>query len=263
MYSEQSRESEAGAFFHLALEAAQRAYPADHPALVPALTALSERAREEDELSEALAMLQRAYRILCSALGSDHPRTRVLAAELAYDLARAGEVAAALKLAEELTHEMPELFSARDEDSREVMGFLYRMLMHLERYAEAEPMAARYLELLREEERSVDWAVAGALWNLALCYEYTGRTREAIPLLREATELWRKTSGVASPDVVNSLSFLGSLHAALGEYENALDCFREAMRLIGSDESGELTEHQEETQERIDWLVTQLDVGSG
>jgi tetratricopeptide (TPR) repeat protein len=72
------------------------------------------------------------------------------------------------------------------------------------RYAEAEPLLKRALEI-RERSLGPDHPdVAESLNNLALLYESRGRSAEAEPLLKRALAIREKSLGPDRPDVARA-----------------------------------------------------------
>ena len=80
------------------------------------------------------------------------------------------------------------------------------------RYAEAEPLYRRSLEI-REKQLGPDHPdVATSLNNLAVLYQAMGRYAEAEPLYRRSLEIREKQLGRDHPDVATSLNNLAVLY---------------------------------------------------
>ncbi len=97
-------------------------------------------------------------------------------------------------------------------------GDLYR---NQGRYAEAEPLLVRSLEI-RERQLGVDHPnVATSLNNLALLYKTQGRYSEAEPLYARSLEISEHQLGADHPNVAQSLNNLAALYDSQGRYSEA------------------------------------------
>jgi tetratricopeptide (TPR) repeat protein len=109
-------------------------------------------------------------------------------------------------------------------------------LYHLGRYADAEPLLVRAMEICREAlgERHPNYA--GSLNNLAMSYKAMGRHADAEPLLVRAMEIYREALGEGHPEYDASLNNLVRLYRAMGRHADAepllvraMEIYREAL----------------------------------
>ena len=109
------------------------------------------------------------------------------------------------------------------------LAILYR---EMGRYAEAEPLYRRSLEI-REKQLGRDHPdVAGSLNNLANLYSDMGRYAEAEPLFRRSLAIREKQLGADHPDVAQSLNNLANLSATLGRWDEAAGAIDRERRVV-------------------------------
>src|SRR5262249_12136917 len=86
------------------------------------------------------------------------------------------------------------------------------------KYAEAIPIAGRYVELARRTHGENHKDFATAIEWLANLYRAQGRTTEAEPLLKRSLVIREKVLGPNHPDIGESLNDLGAVYLAQGNY---------------------------------------------
>ncbi len=89
------------------------------------------------------------------------------------------------------------------------------------KYAEAEPLYRRSLEIFEKVLGKEHPDVATSLSNLAVLYRAQGKYTEAEPLYRRSLEIREKALGNDHPDVAASLNNLAGLYYAQGKYAEA------------------------------------------
>jgi CHAT domain-containing protein/tetratricopeptide (TPR) repeat protein len=99
------------------------------------------------------------------------------------------------------------------------------------KYAEAVPIAERYVAVAREKygEERIEFATAIA-W-LAYVYQLQGRYAEAEPLLKRALAIREKAQGPDHPDVGTRLNNLAVLYRAQGRYAEAEPLYKRALAI--------------------------------
>jgi CHAT domain-containing protein/tetratricopeptide (TPR) repeat protein len=99
------------------------------------------------------------------------------------------------------------------------------------KYAEAVPIAERYVAVARERygEERIEFATAIA-W-LAYVYQSQGRYAEAEPLLKRALAIREKAQGPDHPDVATRLNNLAVLYRAQGRYAEAEPLLKRALAI--------------------------------
>jgi tetratricopeptide (TPR) repeat protein len=109
--------------------------------------------------------------------------------------------------------------------SKNILGQIVFMRGDLDR---AEAIFTEGLDI-RRAALSVHPDVAQSLSNLASVRSWQGRYAEAPPLILEAIEIWRATSGPRSADVVDGLGNLGRAWMDLARWDAATAAFEEAL----------------------------------
>lgn len=100
-----------------------------------------------------------------------------------------------------------------------------------QRYAEAESLYTRVLDLRRElnEERGASYA--SNLNNLAVLHWLMNERPEAVQYMEESVDLSRDVFGDQHPTVADRLANLGSMYRQMDQYEDARRVLREALSL--------------------------------
>ncbi len=99
------------------------------------------------------------------------------------------------------------------------------------RYAEAEPLYQRALEICEKALGPDDPKVATALNNLALLYEDQGKLAEAESLYLRALEIWKKALGLDHPQVAKALNNLAALYDNQGKLAEAEPLYQRALEI--------------------------------
>jgi tetratricopeptide (TPR) repeat protein len=89
------------------------------------------------------------------------------------------------------------------------------------RFAEAEPLYRRSLEICEKALGPEHQNVAGALNNLALFYDSLGRGAEAEPLYERGLAIYEKTLGPEDGRVATTVNNLAMLYCSMGKYTEA------------------------------------------
>ena len=97
------------------------------------------------------------------------------------------------------------------------------------RYAEAEPLYRRALEINEATLGKEDPLTAVSLSNLAGLCQAQGRYPEAAPLLARALDIDEKVLGPEHPDTATGLNNLAGLYDILGQYDKAEALYRRAL----------------------------------
>ena len=97
------------------------------------------------------------------------------------------------------------------------------------KYAEALPLAERYVAAALQQKDGRPPAYATAVGWEGVLYKELGRYREAEPLLKEALELRERELGAGHADTLASVSALGQLYAARGQQNKAEALYRRAL----------------------------------
>jgi CHAT domain-containing protein/Tfp pilus assembly protein PilF len=99
------------------------------------------------------------------------------------------------------------------------------------RYAEAEPLYRRSLQIWEARLGQDHPDVATCLNNLASLYDNQGRYAEAEPLYRRSLRIWEAKLGQDHPDVALSLNNLALLHHHQGRYAEAEPLYRRSLQI--------------------------------
>ncbi len=99
------------------------------------------------------------------------------------------------------------------------------------RYAEAEPLYQRALQIYEQSLGDTHPDVATTLNNLALLYHDQGNYAEAEPLYQRALQIYEKSLGNAHPDVATTLNNLAMLYQSQGNYAEAEPLYQRALQI--------------------------------
>ena len=100
------------------------------------------------------------------------------------------------------------------------------------RYAEAEPLYRRSLEIDEKEFGPNHTEVAADLNNLAILYKAMGRYSDAEPLYRRALEITEKLLGRDHSEVAKGLNNLATLYTVMGRYADAEPLARRSLEIM-------------------------------
>ncbi len=117
---------------------------------------------------------------------------------------------------------------ARWKELNEQGAKLYRQ----GKYADAEKVAQRALNVAEKTFPTNHPTVAIALNNLAFLYEAQGKYAEAEPLYKRALAILEKALGKNHPNVANSLGGLAGLYSDQGKYSEAEPLFKRALTIF-------------------------------
>jgi CHAT domain-containing protein/tetratricopeptide (TPR) repeat protein len=99
------------------------------------------------------------------------------------------------------------------------------------RYADALPLAERYVRAVKSLHGAESPLYSKALVNLGEVYVAEGRYAEAEPILKLALAVEENALGPDHPDLASRLNNLGGLHLARGRYADAERLYRRALAI--------------------------------
>ena len=99
------------------------------------------------------------------------------------------------------------------------------------RYAEAEPLYQRALEIREQQLGAQHPDTATSLNNLALLYKTQGKYSQAEPLYRRALAIYEQQLGPDHPDTAGSLNNLAELYQDQGKDEQAEPLYQRALAI--------------------------------
>ena len=99
------------------------------------------------------------------------------------------------------------------------------------RYAEAEPLYMKALEIRRKALGEEHPSTATSYNNLAGLYESTGRYAEAEPLYKKALEIYRQALGEEHPSTATPYHNLAGLYYSTGRYAEAEPLMQKALEI--------------------------------
>ena len=130
-------------------------------------------------------------------------------------------------------------------DSREVLNQTATKLASAGKYAEAVPLAERYLKEMKSRYGEEHRKYAVALNNLASRYQQQGRYAEAEPLFKQSLAISERVWGPEHIETLFRAHNLAGLYSSQGRYSEAEALYKRALqgeeRLLGPDHSGTLT----------------------
>ncbi|MBB3929531.1 CHAT domain-containing protein/tetratricopeptide (TPR) repeat protein [Kaistia hirudinis] len=183
-------------------------------------------------LDESNAALDRATE-LTNALGKrGRNALPIIAALKARNLMRAGQFDAAETAFKQLIVEAESASGKRGNPSPLPFSSLAELYMMQGRFAEAEPLLQRSLAITERDAGKNDPATAEALNSLAVLYLKTGQTEKGLPILERILKIFQRgKSAYDRQSTADALVNLGNAYQFSGNYEKALDYFRQAYEL--------------------------------
>jgi tetratricopeptide (TPR) repeat protein len=111
------------------------------------------------------------------------------------------------------------------------LSYLAELYRSQGRYAEAEPLYRRALQITEQQLGAEHPDTATSLNNLAGLYRSQGRYAEAEPLYRRALQITEQQLGAEHPDTATSLNNLAGLYRSQGRYAEAEPLYRRALQI--------------------------------
>jgi tetratricopeptide (TPR) repeat protein/CHAT domain-containing protein len=226
LYEEQHRDDEAIAVYIRVLAIRDKVLGPDHPDLAPILGHLARLYRAQGRTAEADPFDARGQAIREQRAGLRPEMVR---------LRDAGKYAEATLIAERLVE--IEDHSVRGPDRNDVavaLNDLAQLYWAQDRYAEAEPLLRRSLNIIERAQGPQDNNVAVALDSLANLYSAQGHYAEAEPLFRRSLAIREKEAQRDNPDdagVSNALNSLARLYVAQGRLAEAEPLFERSVSI--------------------------------
>jgi len=234
LYEMQQRHDEAQRLFSRILAIRDKVLGPEHPDLAPILDQLARLYRADGRTAEADGFATRAQAIRAKRAGLRPEMLR---------LRDAGRYAEATVLAQRLVQ--IEAMSVRGPDRNDValaLNDLAQLYWAQDRYAEAEPLLRRSLDIIEKTRGRQDNNVAAALDSLAKLYSAQGRYGEAEPLFRRSLAIREIEAQRDNPDdagVSIALDSLAQIYVAQGRTAEAEPLFERSVSLrekvFGSD----------------------------
>jgi len=100
------------------------------------------------------------------------------------------------------------------------------------KYADAAPVAERYVALARQKHGDDHAEYATAIAWLAYVYQAQGRYPEAEPLYKRALAIFEKALGPELPSVASALNNLAELYRAQGRYPEAKPLYKRTVTIF-------------------------------
>jgi non-specific serine/threonine protein kinase/serine/threonine-protein kinase len=183
------------------------------------LEGLGIRAREQRTAGDtdgAIATLRKAIAQRIALSGRAHRETAVLYNSFGITLTAARRLKEALDAYRETLSIYRELGLGDELDAQVVSGNMGILEMRTGNLRAAETTLAGAIQHQRALAGN-SAAVAAALGNYGKLFVITGRAREALPILTDATDIGARYAGPVSPVTVQNRLFLGQAQLALGD----------------------------------------------
>jgi len=214
------------------------------------------------QYSSAEPLLKQALKIRTRLQGIEHANTLSSLNDLAMLYCKQGRYADAeplLKRALEILRKrpkgnifFPELeFDYLDAATRwqyeysdfaRALNNLATLYLDQGKYADAEPLLKKVLEMYREQWGIENPEAAASLNNLAEVYRRQGLYKEAEPLFNQALTITRKTRGMEHPETALCLNNLATFYLTVKNQKKAEQYYKETIRMY---EQLGLVEHPE------------------
>jgi CHAT domain-containing protein len=178
---------------------------------------------QANKLREMVAAWQQKLAIEREVLGAGHPQVALSLEELARMQALREDFPAARQARQEVLAIRMKLYGDKDwrvADARRDLADVVRLS-----------------QLTPEDRRRL--RQANTLNQQVIFLRQRGRSREALPLVRQTMEIRLQLLGGDHPDYADSLNRLARIYQAMGEYRQALPLFEQALdlrkRILGTD----------------------------
>jgi tetratricopeptide (TPR) repeat protein len=237
LYEALNRPSEAEPLFKRALSIKEKALGPDHLDLGDTLHNLAELYRKQGRLAEAEPLYQRAVSIAERALGPAHRSVGIVLGNMAELYRMQGRHAESEPLAKRSVAIREEAAVAAQPIGRsgadEPAGLLSQVnqLYQAGKYAEAIPIAERYVQTVEARHGKEGAEYALALTNLGELFRVTNRLAEAEPLIRRSLTINEKNLGPDHPTVAVRLNNLALLLQATNRFAEAEPLYRRALAI--------------------------------
>jgi CHAT domain-containing protein/Tfp pilus assembly protein PilF len=234
------RYAEAEALHKRGLAIKEKTLGANHLSVAGSLGNLGLVYEDQGRYAEAEVVYKRALAITESALGPNHPRVAGALHNLAntyYNLNRYSEAEALEKRSLAIKEAAANGLSGDvtvgivGNDVAASLYNLARLYRAQDRYAEAEPLYRRSLELWEKTYGPNHPYVAGALSGLARAHERQGRYAEAEELYRRALAIEEAALGPNHSHVAISLDTLGGVYEKQGRYADAEAYYKRSLEI--------------------------------
>lgn len=179
----------------------------------------------------ALILLQKAYSINDSLLGSGSPATAKSLNDLANLNFAMGDYASSIDKFHQAIESRKDIYSDESLETSESMNDLAMVFREEGEYDRAEKLLTTSLAI-RKKLLSLNSAeVAQSMNNLALLKEDMGEYDEAKELFEEALKVKERIYGKIHPSVTETIGNLAFLLQQMGEYEEASTLFSESLKI--------------------------------
>jgi tetratricopeptide (TPR) repeat protein len=231
---------EALSLCHDALHIRQRLLRAAHPDCIATLNNVASITMMLGDQEEADRLFEEALGLNREAVGENHPSTASIIANMASSHETAGDISTAIELYERAIS-ICEHASSIGRQHGDTMRIIHRLALVLAKNDDYE----RALRLIGEavqfhitelggEEHEV---VADILHDTAtLCFQ-SKRYSKAVELYEKVLNIRAEMLGKDHPKSIQTLLVVASMQQALGEHDQALKFFRNALELLESAES--------------------------
>ena len=177
----------------------------------------------------ALVLLQKAYSINNSLLGSNSPETVKSLNDLANLNFAMGEYESAIEKFDKTLKKRKVIYGEESLEVAESMNDLGMVLREEGDYNQSEKLLTTSLSIRKELLTSTSPEVAQSINNLGLLKEDLGKYNEAKKLLGEALVMKEKIYGKIHPSVTETIGNLAMLLQQMGDYEEASKLFNKTL----------------------------------
>ncbi len=211
------------------LDDLRQTYPADHPSVIDAETALGRILQERGLYDEAVAVLDRAVQTL-SGRGASQELSNTMG-ELANTWFYAGNLAASDSLNRVLLDMDRDLFGPRHPSVGDGLINLGAIQFQLGNYADAERFYREALDILQSYYGPDHPETASNLTMLGRALVYQGKNEEAMQALHRALAIQERVFGPVHPAVASTLNDLGVAAMQTGDMPAAEEDYRRMLSI--------------------------------
>jgi serine/threonine protein kinase/tetratricopeptide (TPR) repeat protein len=213
-------------------DAYRRAFGADHPETMNALSHLALCYRRLNKPEQAAAGLEQVYAFRARRYGPEDRKTVETLIYLGGVQRSLGDLPRAIAALEQGSAILAKTLGPDHRDAIAARGTLAWLYLHAGRKEESVALfeqvrAAQEKQLGKEHPQTL-----GTLHNLSFAYKDVGRTTDALALLERVRKGRLKALGATHPETINTLEALAEAYEAAGDLPGALAFYKQAAEAI-------------------------------
>ncbi len=205
----------------------EKALDPEHAEVADAKWNLARSLNAAGRLTEAVPLVEEAYRALKAQGGS---RAEEMASHLASFYSQAGRHAEAIPLAEESLKQCRARHGPDHLTTVDAQSTLARAYRSAGRLTDAIPLLEECVRLRKAKLGADHPNTLGSMEDLATVYRLSGQHDRSVPLSEEVLRLWQAKSGPDHQGTLNALNDLAVAYWGIGRLDKSIPLFEECLR---------------------------------